>query len=220
MIKSNPLDLLPDLMRIVVVDDHAVVRQGTRDMLNQIQGGKVIGECAEGVELSQFLKIEIPDMILLDINLPGKNGLQLLEEIKLTFPQIKIVLFSAHLELQYIRKAQQLNADGYFSKTMTEAELQFAIQQIRHRSSAWVISKDVEDQLNRSISNNIQAHLTAREMEILSHLAQGLTNQTIAKTLSLSVKTVDTHVANLIKKTGVHNRTQLLAYAYEHQLLP
>jgi DNA-binding NarL/FixJ family response regulator len=205
-------------IRMVIVDDHAVVRQGTRNMLTQMPDVEVLEECANGDELLTFLQREMPQLILLDINLPGKNGLQLLAELKPKFPELKVALFSAHTDAQYIAKAKQLQADGFLSKTMTEAELQEAILRIM-QNEAWVVSSDVAQLSEKVLNDSQQTNLTARELEILAHLGQGLTNQNIAKVLCLSVKTVDTHVANLIKKTGVRNRTQLLAYAYEHQLL-
>lgn len=209
--------------QLVIVDDHAVVRQGTRNMLDQIPEIDVIAECADGDALLELLKSHVPHLLLLDINLPGKNGFQLLAELKPQFPQLKIILFSAHTEMQYLRKAQQLHADGYFSKTMTETELKNALLQVALQPSneavEWVVSPDITALLKQSTKQDSETQLTARELEILSHLVQGTTNQAIAKALCLSVKTVDTHVANLIKKTGVRNRTQLLAYAYEHQLL-
>lgn len=209
-----------NLISLVIVDDHAVVRQGTRNMLAQMPGVEVLGECANGDELLTLLEKALPDLILLDINLPGKNGLQLLAELKPKLPELKIVLFSAHTEPQYIARAKQLQADGYWSKTMTERELQAAITQVmRQRKNDWVLSEDVAQAFEETLREKPKARLTARELEILSHLGKGLTNQAIAKTLCLAVKTVDTHVASLIKKTGVRNRTQLLAYAYEHQLL-
>lgn len=206
-------------LTLVIVDDHAVVRQGTREMLNRNPAFNVVGECDSGEELIGLLKLKNPDLLLLDINLPGKNGLQLLEEIKPLFPNLKIILFSAHIEPQYIRKAQSLKADGFLSKTIGEEELQKAIQEVATANAAPIFSADITARYRESENNSKETQLTAREQEILAQLSQGLTNQGIAKNLCLSVKTVDTHVANLMKKTGVNKRTQLLAYAYEHGLV-
>lgn len=166
-----------------------------------------------------LLYLKNPDLLLLDINLPGKNGLQLLTEIQPEFPQLKIVLFSAHSELQYIRKAQSLNAHGFLSKTITEEALQEAILSIMQHPENPVYSADITQKLAESLEHHKETLFTAREQEILLQLSQGLANQDIAKQLCLSVKTVDTHVANLMKKTGIHKRTQLLAYAYEQGLI-
>ncbi len=206
-------------VRLFLVDDHAVVRQGTREMLNRDPRFEVVGESGSGEELSGMLRLKSPDVLLLDINLPGQNGLQLLEMLKPEFPQLKIILFSAHGELQYIRRAQALKADGFLTKTVSEADLCQAILAVMESPATPVYSTDVAEKLQEHEQLDKQQRLTARELEILQQLAQGHTNQTIAKNLCLSVKTVDTHVANLMKKTGVNKRTQLLAYAYEHNLL-
>jgi DNA-binding NarL/FixJ family response regulator len=206
-------------IRIVIVDDHAVVRQGTRELLNRNPQFNVVGESESGEELVGLLQLKQPDVLLLDINLPGKNGLQLLSELRPQFPALKIILFSAHCDMQYIRRAQQLHADGFLSKTIGERELQDAILAALQNPPAPVLSADILSKLETPPDTGKESSLTAREQEILAQLAQGLTNQGIAKNLCLSVKTVDTHVANLMKKTGVNKRTQLLAYAYEHGLI-
>lgn len=204
---------------LVLVDDHSVVRQGTREILNRSPHFSVIGEAASGEELAGFLRLKQPDLLLLDINLPGKNGLQLAEEIKPLFPDLKIVLFSAHSDLQYIRKAQSLKVAGFLSKTISEDDLQTALLQASREENLPVLSADIQERLAEAIGLNRGNPFTAREQEILSHLAQGLSNQAIAKNLCLSVKTVDTHIANLMKKTGLNKRTQLLAYAFEQGLI-
>jgi DNA-binding NarL/FixJ family response regulator len=216
---SQPASPLDRPVRLFLVDDHAVVRQGTREMLNRNPLFEVVGENDSGEDLAGLLRLKAPDVLLLDINLPGKNGLQLLEMLKPEFPDLKIILFTAHGELQYIRKAQALQADGYLSKMVDEQTLQEAILAVLQPHDGPVFSPDVMEKLRDGGQAEPQARLTAREHEILVQLAQGLTNQAIAKNLYLSVKTVDTHLANLLKKTGVGNRTQLLAYAYEHGLL-
>lgn len=218
MAKTKPSP--PDTpIRIFLVDDHAVVRQGTREMLTRNPHFEVVGEGESGEELPGLLRLKEPDVLLLDINLPGSNGLQLLEALKPEFPALKIILFSAHGELQYIRRAQALKADGFLTKTVGEEELCAAILSVVQGTNGPVYSEDILERLRENDQVDRQQRLTARELEILQQLAQGHTNQAIAKNLCLSVKTVDTHVANLMKKTGVNKRTQLLAYAYENNLL-
>lgn len=204
---------------LVLVDDHGVVRQGTREMLNKNPLFSVLGEAVDGTDLIGLIKLKQPDLLLLDINLPGKNGLQVLEEVQPLFPQLKVILFSAHSDLQYIRKAQHLKAAGFLSKTISEDDLQAALLQAVNETSPMVVSADIAAKLEEAAAISRENLFTAREQEILSHLAQGLSNQDIAKNLCLSVKTVDTHVANLMKKTGLNKRTQLLAYAFEQGLV-
>lgn len=204
---------------LLLVDDHGVVRQGTREMLNRSPYFSVVGEAASGEDLAGLLKLKQPDLLLLDINLPGQNGLQLVESIKPAFPELKIVLFSAHSDLQYIRKAQSLKVEGFLSKTIDESALQEALRQAFAGEGLPVLSADIAEKLHAAASQHREKPFTAREQEILSQLAQGLSNQAIAKNLCLSVKTVDTHVANLMKKTGLNKRTQLLAHAFEQGLI-
>lgn len=205
-------------VKIYLVDDHTVVRQGTREMLEGHPGLAVVGESDSGENLVGMLKLKQPDLLLLDINLPGKNGLDLLAEIKPQFPSLKIILFTAHTDLQYIRKGVSLQADGYLSKMVNKTQLQEAVFSALKPNAEPIYSADIIEKL-KGAPTDPSKQLTPRETEILLQVAQGQTNQTIAKNLVLSVKTVDSHVANLIKKVGVSNRSQLTAYAYEQGLL-
>lgn len=209
----------PEPIKIFLVDDHTVVRQGTRDLLLAHPRLLVVGEAANGENLSGMIKLKQPDILLLDINMPGKNGLDILGELKPQFPDLKIILFTAHTDLQYVRKGINLGADGYLSKTVSETELQealFLVLEPNHTKP--ILSDDVAEKMTHAKADPLP-QLTSREKEILLFVAQGQTNQVIANTLFLSVKTVDSHVANLIKKLGVNNRSQLTAFAYEQGLL-
>lgn len=202
-------------IRIVLVDDHTVVREGTREMLNSHPALEVVGETASGEELTGLLQLRTPDILLLDINLPGQSGIQLLEELRPKFPALKIILFSAHSDVPYIRRGLALKADGYLSKTVSSEVLQACLLEAMQRDTGQrpILSPDVEKRLSDTEAQT--RDLTPREEEILMQVAQGLTNQAIATNLHLSVKTVDTHVANLMKKLGMNKRSQLIAHAYE-----
>ena len=207
-------------IRVYIVDDHAVVRQGTREMLNAHPGTTVVGESESGEQLHARLRECNPEIVLLDINLPGKNGLELLSDLKGEFSDLHVILFTAHTDPQYIRRARQLHADGYLSKTADQAELVEAILQVcRHNAKNPVYSPDVAEKMKQQDAAGPEPKLTPREMEILLLVSKGMTNQAIAKELVLSVKTVDTHVANLMKKLEMNKRTQLMAYAYENGLI-
>ncbi|MBY0450528.1 MAG: response regulator transcription factor [Cyanobacteria bacterium] len=214
---AEPTSLAP--LNIVIVDDHSVVRQGSRDLISTHAELNVIGEADSGENLLGLLKLKQPDVLLLDINLPGKNGLELLGEVRDAFPELRILLFSAHNDIQYIRKAIALKADGYISKTVSEDELQRLILLSRNKAALPIYSEDIALKLLDMKRGESENKLTAREEEILLYVAQGKTNKDIAESLIVSVKTIDSHVANLMKKLGVSNRAQLTAYAYEHGLL-
>jgi DNA-binding NarL/FixJ family response regulator len=224
-VSGNPSGGSPlNSLKVFLVDDHTVVRQGTRDLLLKHPNISVVGESASGENLAGLLKLKDPHILLLDINMPGKNGLEILSEIKPLFPKLKIVLFTAHTDIQYIRKGIQLGADGYLSKTVSEQELQEALMKVFSKLEEEgtspqepLLSSDVAEKL--ASLNQSLPQLTSREKEILIMVAQGQTNQVIANQLFLSVKTIDSHVANLIKKLEVNNRSQLTAFAYEQGLL-
>jgi DNA-binding NarL/FixJ family response regulator len=204
--------------RIFLVDDHAVVRQCTRDILNRNPQMTVVGEAESGKDLLGELKLKEPDLLLLDINLPGESGLALFEAIRAKFPALPIVFFTAHTDVQYILKARKLGADGYLSKMLDEQGLQQALLWVLQGDGP-VYSHDVVEKLGAHNQDDRQSKLTPREMEVLLEVAQGKTNQAISEELFLSVKTVDTHVANLMRKLGLSSRSQLTAYAYEQELL-
>ncbi len=206
----------PRPIRVLLVDDHAVVRQGTRDLLQASPHIDVIAEAESGENLLGIIKLKQPDVVLLDINLPDRNGLELLQEIRNTSPDQKVILFTAHTDLQYIRRGISLKANGYLSKTITQEALQQAVIDVARNTGSPVYSPDVAKKLDAPALMDNSPQLTPREYEILLQVAQGLTNRDIADALVLSVKTVDSHVAKLMKKIGVNNRAQLTAYAYEH----
>ncbi len=213
------------LIQVFLVDDHSVVRQGTRDILNQHDSLNVIDEADSGASFWQILPLIKPNIILLDINLPDETGLQILEKLKegsntKNYGHFKVIMFSAHTEWQYINRAIKLKADGFISKTVEAKELQnLLINTIQTPESIPTYSQDIADIIQRYAKQETSQKLTGREMEILLELAQGKTNQEISKSLFVAVKTVDTHVGNLIKKLQVKNRTQLISKAYEEGLL-
>ncbi len=205
---------------LMLVDDHTVVRQGTRDLLAAHPQLTVIHESESGENLTQLITLKKPDVILLDINLPGKNGLDLLEMLRHEKPEQKVILFTAHTDIQYIRKGIALQANGYLSKTISAEDLQEAVLSVMAAEAKPVYSKDIlEKMATIALLDDNSPKLTAREHEILLQVAQGMTNKDIAKVLVLSVKTVDSHVAKLMKKLALNNRAQLTAHAYQHGFL-
>ena len=156
--------------------------------------------------------------MLLDINLPEGNALTHIPELKAKYPAMKILAFTAYAEIQYVRQALQQGANGILNKLLDGPAICQAIQRACDGEEP-VFSADMEILLNDYKATEAGLNLTGREQEMLLHVAQGLTNQEIARQLCLSVKTVDSHVASLIKKFNVSNRTQLLAQAYAQKML-
>jgi len=208
---------------MVIADDHAIVRQGTRQLLEASGWITVVAECHDAPEVLPAVRHLKPDMVLLDINLPTQNGFEVLKQLRerpdtATMP---VVFFTAHVERPYVQQARQLGANGYLTKTITAEKLYDYLQQVWQAPFASsiaqpVFSDDILSKLTQWEDNTPQSGLTAREHEILTLVASGLTNKQMAEQLYVSVKTVDNHVAKLMKKLGVNNRSQLTAKAYEN----
>ncbi|MGE0199689.1 MAG: response regulator [Candidatus Melainabacteria bacterium] len=205
-------------LRILIVDDHAVVRQGTTEMLARDARLSVVASLPSGELLMQTIRETAPDLLLLDIHLPGKNGLQLLEEVRATYPELFVVMFSAMADLPYVHRSLRLKANGYLSKTIDASDLVALLLKVS-RGVQPVFSADIAEKMQAPAPDSPVVRLTPRELDTLGELARGYTNQQIADALSVSVKTVDTHVANMMKKFEVNNRTQLLSAASEQGLI-
>jgi len=207
-----------NMILVALLDDHAVVRQGTFELIKREPGFSIVVEASSFSELqSQLSKVEV-DILLLDINLPEGNALTHIPELKAKYPAMKILAFTAYAEIQYVRQALQQGANGILNKLLDGPAICQAIQRACDGEEP-VFSADMEILLNDYKATEAGLNLTGREQEMLLHVAQGLTNQEIARQLCLSVKTVDSHVASLIKKFNVSNRTQLLAQAYAQKML-
>ncbi|MEB3245644.1 MAG: response regulator transcription factor [Vampirovibrionales bacterium] len=204
---------------VIITDDHAVVRQGTRGLLEADPALRVLGEAASVAELEILLEEYSPDCVLLDINMPGVSGIQALDALTRLYPKIWFIAFSAYNEPQYTFKALERGAKGFISKTQEGAHLRALIKLVGDPTKVPILSDDVQElyySARRQIEN--QPKLTTREVEILSMVASGQTNKAIAESLIVSVKTVDTHVGSMMKKLNVNNRTQLSSFAREYGL--
>lgn len=204
---------------IIVADDHAVVREGTRKMLEEDPDIIILGEAANGNEAITLTQLKKPDILLLDISMPDINGLEVLKKIKTANPQQKVVFFTAHSDLQYVKAAIKENVDGYLTKSIDFKQLIFSIKKIL--TGERVVSPDISSQLATQFWSNIKgpADLTPREYEIVMLVAKGKSNQDISSELCIAVRTVETHVANILKKLKLSNRTQISSYAYGHGLI-
>jgi two-component system response regulator NreC len=224
-------------LNILVVDDHQVVLKGTQELLMQHPEFNVIGALTEVDAILPWLADHPTDLILLDIHLLGdqaptiitgnhtgqpyriQNGLDMLACLQKEIPDVWVVMFSAHTEPQYIHKAMAMGARGYLSKTVHTQELYTSLLALRQDPSKPVFSAQLEAAMKTAPKSSEEISLTLREKEMLQHIAQGLTNKQIASTLIISVKTVDAHIANVMKKLKVNNRAQLITWAYQNQCL-
>ncbi|AGC68536.1 transcriptional regulatory protein DegU [Thermoclostridium stercorarium subsp. stercorarium DSM 8532] len=215
-----------DKIRVMLVEDHSMVRQGLKQLIELESDIKVVAEAANGTQAADYYQIEKPDVVLMDINMPKKNGLQALELIKQNDPDAKIIMLTIHSDREYLFEALQLGASGYVLKdadgyVLIEAirkvyEGEMYIQPTMAKELVMEFKRYAHNGKNSSKKENI---LSEREIEVLRLVAKGLLNKEIAQTLYISEKTVKNHISNIFKKLKVSDRTQAAVYALKHNLI-
>lgn len=209
-------------IKIMIADDHTIVRQGMRKLLETYPELQIVGESQDGDETIELVKKLLPEIIIMDISMPGLNGLEATREIKKRSPEIKILILTMHAEKEYIFKILQSGASGYLLKGSAIDELVTAIHAV-DRGESYLsppISKSIiEDyvggrQKSRGSVTRSQP-LTTREREVLQLIAEGHTSKSIATQLSLSSKTIETHRSHIMQKLNIHNAAGLIRYAIQ-----
>lgn len=206
-------------MKILLVDDHEMVRLGLKSYLDLQADVEVVAESSngrEGVELALELR---PDVIIMDIVMPEMNGIEATMAILETWPEAKILILTSYLDNEKIYPVLDAGAKGYMLKTSSADEILHAVRKVARGEIA------IETEVSKKVQyhrNHIELHddLTARERDILGLLAKGYENQRIADELYISLKTVKTHVSNILSKLEVSDRTQAVVYAFQHHLVP
>jgi len=205
--------------RVLLVDDHVVVRQGLKALFADEADIEVIGEASNGREALEFLENRTPDVVLMDISMPGLNGIEATRQIQQRYPGVKVVVLSMHANEEYVFQVLQAGASGYVLKQSDSLEVVSAIRAAVAGGSflSPPISRTViEDYLRRAQARGRGSdaeQLTSREREVLQLLAEGKSNRDIADELSISIKTVETHRANMMTKLGLSSKTELVKYA-------
>lgn len=209
-------------IRILIVDDHSMIREGIRQLLELEGDIKVVGEAGDGKEAIQLIQQTPHDVVLLDINMPNINGLQVLEQLKQKRIQTKVLILTIHNEIEYLLKAVDIGVNGYVLKDSESSVLKTAINAVYHGetfiqpSLTPLLKENVEKGTRRL---QIDDSLTRRELQVLELLAEGLYNKEIAEKLFISEKTVKNHVSSIFKKIGVSDRTQAAVYAIKHNIV-
>lgn len=203
-------------IRVLIAEDHTVVRDGIIALLSSEDNIQVIGAAADGVEAVRLAKELDPDVILLDLVMPRMDGIQAIGEIKKGNPEARILVLTSYAENHQIYSAIKSGAMGYLLKDSSSDELIKAIRDTNNNIP--VLQPEIAHKLMKDIQNsgklgNSKSRLTTREIEILSHVALGKTNQEIADELVLSERTVRTHITNILAKLQLTNRTQAALYA-------
>lgn len=206
-------------IRLLLVDDHALVREGLRQMLSAQSDLEVIGEAPNGSIALAMVKKQRPDIVLMDITMPGMNGIEATSAINDMGLGVKVLGLTVHENVEYFFRMLVAGASGYILKGASSAELISAIRSV-HQGGVYLSSAVTSHMVNEySLYKDIalkagQEGLTARETDVLRLIAKGLTNQEVADALNISIYTIHTHRANIMNKLGLANRQQLMNYAF------
>jgi len=211
--------------RIVIAEDHTIVREGLRALLSSHPDYKVVGEAADGREAIKLVDDLQPDLVLMDLSMPRTNGIEAVREIKRRHKETRIIALTVHKDEEYILSALQGGADGYVLKDVTHSELLIAIDHVLRGQaylSGAISGKVIEGYLAGKAASPVRSAweaLTQREREILKLIGEGYKNKEIADYLCVSVKTVETHRTNLMRKLDLHSVSALTAFAMEKGLI-
>jgi DNA-binding NarL/FixJ family response regulator len=209
--------------RILLADDHQLVRAGIRSLLQRLHDVRVVAEASDGDEALRLVATEQPDNVLMDIGMAGLNGLAATERIAQAFPAVRVIILSMHDNKEYVLQALRAGAAGYLLKDAAKAELELAVRAVACGEtylsppvSKHVIAAYVQRAIGTPATPESEANLerlTPRQQEVLRLIAAGQTSQAIAGTLGISVKTVETHRAQIMERLDIHDVAGLVRYA-------
>ncbi len=210
---------------ILIADDHAMIRDGLKTLLQQEAAYQVVGEASCGKQAIEMYEALKPDLLILDVSMPDLNGMEVLKEILQKSPVAKVIIFSMYDGEDYISRCMELGVRGYVIKNESSEELQHAIQTVLGGNTYF--SRQVQDVIFRKYSMNMgrkkqreeMIKLTQREIEIVKLISEGMTSQQMADKLFISPRTVETHRANLMKKVGVRNAIELVKKLETQELI-
>lgn len=209
-------------VNIMIVDDHSMIREGLRQLLELEGEFKVVAEACDGVDCLEKLEAVTPDVLLLDINMPRMNGLEVLQKMKEKKMKIKVLVLTVHNEVEYLLKAVEIGVSGYLLKDSELAELKKAILAVKDGEN--YIQPSLIPVLNSKIIDKNKdtlkiESLTKRELDVLKFISYGMYNKEVAERLEISERTVKNHVSNIFKKIGCTDRTQAAVFAIRNNLI-
>jgi len=211
-------------LRVVIADDHAIVRQGIRGVLEEIEGLRVVAEAADGTAALQTVQEHEPDLVVLDVTMPGRTGLEVAKELRDSGSDVRVLVLSMHDDPEYVLEAVRAGADGYVLKDVSPAELRSAVEALRDGReyfSARVthqLSVGLREEIEREQRRSRLDSLTPREVEVLVLVAQGKTNRGIAGELGISPRTVETHRERVMAKLRIRTVAGLTRFVVEQGL--
>ncbi len=208
--------------KVVIVDDHSMVREGLKQLLELEGDVQVIGEAGDGIECLKLLETTIPQVLLLDINMPNMNGLEVLERLKEDKVDVKIIILTVHDEIEFLLKAVDIGINGYLLKESDSSELKKAISHVI-KGETYIQPSMIPLLNSKMVERNHEKVkidlLTKRELEVLKLLSVGLYNKEIGKRLDISERTVKNHISSIFKKIEVTDRTQAAVFAIRNNLI-
>src|SRR5438477_8557560 len=210
-----------EMVRVVIADDHTIVREGLKQLLLAAGVFEIAGEARDGHEVLKLAREKDFDVLLLDLSMPGKSGMDLIKQVKSERPRLRILVLSMHQEHQYAVRAIKAGASGYLTKDSASTQLVSAIEKVAGGGA--FISAEVAEQLALGAMPQSEGlphtALSDREYQVFRMLVSGQAVTAIAAVLNLSVKTVSTHKARLMEKMGIDNQAELVRYAIRHRLV-
>lgn len=210
------------MIKIAITDDHTMVLQGIQTMLKNIEEITVVGSYGNGSETLNHIQKDQPDILLLDINLPDINGIELCKQLKKANKNLKVIAISNYDEVSFVKRMLSNGADGYLLKNTDKLELLEAFRTVLNNQQ--YLQRDIEKKLlnqsiGKKVKNSLLVKLTRREKEVLQAISEELTTQEISKKLFISPKTVETHRMNIMSKLGAKNSVGIIKTAIENGLL-
>ena len=211
------------MIRVVVADDHAILRDGIRSILEGQDDIIVVGEADDGLKVIESVKASLPDIVLMDLSMPNMNGLQANRYIKEHFPQVKVLILTQHDDREYIASALRAGATGYVLKRSGRREMLNALRQVYEQGA--FLTSNLTKEVLQEYSQDGQSqrdkdqHLTEREQQVLKLTVEGKSNKDIARELGISPKTVSVHRTNVMTKVGAQNMVELIRVAAQKHLV-
>ena len=202
-------------IKVLLADDHAIVIEGLRAVLSVHEEIEISGEASNGQEVLDFLETGYADVVVLDINMPVMDGLTCAKKLKQKYPRVKIIVLTMYAQKSFIEEMLKIGIDGSLLKSNTGKELKDAIYRVHSGKSYYDLIHTFNDE-NNTVS---QYKLGDRELEIIKLLAEGLTSQQIAEKLFIAESTVKTHRRNILRKTELHNTSQLIQFALNQKII-
>jgi len=208
-------------LRVVLADDHALVRAGIRKLLETMPDVEVVGEADDGARALELVRALRPDLVLMDVSMKHSNGIETTAQLKKEFPDVRVIIVSMHATEEHVTRALRVGASGYLLKDAAAVELGLALEAVR-RGETYLsprVSKRVVDHFVERPAAGETAELTERQREILRLIAEGHATKEIAHLLRISVKTVETHRTHLMQRLDIHDVAGLVRYAIRNGLI-